>query len=246
MSNKKNAITSLEQLKKYQIAAKKDQDNQDAPISELLDSFEAWFIENWKKAIMGCCALAVAATVGILIGYAYRAHDAKIMNQFANATDVKSLQEVLAEHASYKAADAARFKLAALLVDESKYDEARAQLLSIVNSGKSELFMKGHAAINAAYLLEKTGKEEDAAAEFASIYSNQEIQEELRAEAAYAALRLYSKLNQVVKANNAAAAINLTRADSEPDTPYGYWAVRAKKIVDSMKTAIETPATAAK
>lgn len=241
MSHDKHRITSFAELEKKQQHKRPEVEDQESPISEWMDNFEIWFIANWKQIVKGFCVVAVFASIGIIIASMYRSHQAKITAEFANAATPDAIEALLKAHPSHKSADAVRFKLSALYVKDSKFELARKPLLDIVSAGKSDMFVRGTAALNAAYLLEKSGKAQDAANEFSSIYKNMDLAEDIRVEAAYSAMRIFLDLDQTASASQAASAINMSRADAIGATVYGYWAAKAKRL--SAKLAV--PATAA-
>ncbi len=246
---KKQNIKSLDQLKQYQTKKRSEETSQEGAISESLDAFELWFIDKWKQIAVGTCIFAAVVAVAIVIVFVYRGKQEKIRNEFANATTVENLQKVIKDYSNNEFVESARLKLAALYVKEEKYDLAREQLIQVAKSAKSEIQIKSYAALNAAYLSEKSGKQEDAVTEFTGIYSNATIPEDIRVEAAYSAMRLNLDLNHVASAGQALATIDLTRASATGMTQYGYWAAKAKalsKQLDIPATTTATPAASDK
>jgi len=238
MANKKKKIESFDQLANIQQRKRPAQAQEEPAISSMLDEFEMWMAVNWKKAIIGVCAFAVAVSVVIIIQGAIQRAELSARKELANAGSIAELEAAIAKHPSNKAADFARLRLAGdlILADQpGDLEKAREQLLAVAASSKSETFIKMRSALDAAYILEKLGKQEDAAVEFDRIANLAQTPEDLRVEACYSAARLFSGLDQMMKADAALKKINLTVAASEgTSSVYGYWASLAKQLDEKL------------
>jgi hypothetical protein len=253
MANKnKKKIESFEQLANAQQRKRPAASQEEPAISTMLDEFEMWMALNWKKAIIGVCAFAVAVSVMIIIQGAIQRAELAARRELANAGSIAELEAAIAKHPGNKAADFARLRLAGELIATNQpgdLEKAREQLLAVASSSKSETFIKIRSALDAAYILEQLGKKEDAALEFERISGLSQTPEDLRVEAAYSAARLFSGLDQSMKADAALKLINLTYAAAQGGaTVYGYWAGLAKQLDEKLhpQAAVTVPAPAEK
>ena len=248
MANKnKKKIESFEQLAAAQQHKRPAAQQEEPAISTMLDEFEMWMAVNWKKAIIGVCAFAVLVSVIIIIQGAIQRAELAARRELANAGSIAELEAAIAKHPGNKAADFARLRLAGDLIlagQPGDLEKAREQLLAVASSSKSENFIKMRSALDAAYLLEQLGKKEDAATEFERIAGLSQTPEDLRVEASYSAARIFSGLDQMMKADAVLKNINLAAAAAQgSSTVYGYWASLAR-ILDE-KIHPKTAATAA-
>ncbi len=254
MANKnKKKIESFEQLANVQQRKRPAASQEEPAISTMLDEFEMWMALNWKKAIIGVCAFAVLVSVVIIIQGAIQRAELAARRELANAGSIAELEAAIAKHPGNKAADFARLRLAGELIAANQpgdMEKAREQLLAVASSSKSETYIKMRSALDAAYLLEQLGKKEDAATEFDRIAGLSQTPRDLGVEAAYSAARIFSGLDQMMKADAALKRINLTAAAAEGTSAiYGYWASLARQLDEKIhpKTAsVTVPAPAEK
>ena len=247
MANKKK-IESFEQLAAAQQRKRPEAPKDEPAISTMLDEFELWMAANWKKAIISVCVFAVVISIGIIIQGAIQRAKENARRELANAGSIAELEAAIAKHPSNAAADYARLRLAGELIAANKADDlkkAREYLLAVASSSKAESFIKVRSALDAAYILEQLGSKEDAAVEFERIANLAQTPEDLRVEAYYGAARLFSGLDQMMKADAALRNINLAAAAAQgSSTVYGHWASLAKVLDESIhpKTGAAAPA----
>lgn len=254
MANKnKKKIESFEQLANAQQHKRPAAAAEDEPtISNMLDEFEMWMALNWKKAIIGVCSFAVLVSIVIIIQGAIQRAELAARRELANAGSIAELEAAIAKHPGNKAADYARLRLAGELIlanQPGDLEKAREQLLAVASSSKSESFIKVRSALDAAYILEQLGRKEDAATEFERIAGLAQTNEDLRVEAAYSAARIFSGLDQMMKADAVMKNINLAAASAQgATTVYGYWASLARQLDEKIhpKAAASVPAPAEK
>ena len=249
MANKKK-IDSFEQLAAAQQHKRPAASQEEPAISTMLDEFEMWMALNWKKAIIGVCSFAVLVSIVIIIQGAIQRAELAARRELANAGSIAELEAAIAKHPGNKAADFARLRLAGDLIlsdQPGDLEKAREQLLAVASSSKSETFIKIRSALDAAYLLEQLGKKEDAATEFERIAGLSQTPEDLRVEASYSAARLFSSLDQMMKADAALKNINLGAAAAQgPSTVYGYWASLACQLDEKLHPQATAAAPAEK
>jgi len=249
MANKnKKKIESFEQLANAQQHKRPAAPEEEPAISTMLDEFEMWMALNWKKAIIGVCAFAVLVSIAIIIQGAIQRAELAARRELANAGSIAELEAAIAKHPGNKAVDYARLRLAGDLINTNQpgdLEKAREQLLAVASSSKSETFIKIRSALDAAYILEQLGKKDDAAAEFERIASLSQTPEDLRVEASYSAARIFSGLDQMMKADAVLKNINLAAAAAQgSSTVYGYWASLAKQLDEKIhpQAAASVPA----
>ena len=235
MANKnKKKIESFDQLAAAQQHKRPAQSQEEPTISSMLDEFEMWMALNWKKAIIGVCAFAVVVSAVIIIQGAIQRAELAARRELANAGSIAELEAAIAKHPGNKAADFARLRLAGELILSDKsgdLEKAREQLLAVASSSKSETFIKMRSALDAAYILEQLGKAEDAAIEFERIANLSQTPEDLRIEASYSAARIFSGLDQMMKADAVLKNINFAVVAAEgTSTVKGYWTSLAAQL----------------
>jgi len=233
-NKKKKKIDSFEQLAAMQQHKRPAPSQEEPTISSMLDEFEMWMAVNWKKAIIGVCAFAVVVSVAIIIRGAIQRAELAARNELANAESIAELENAIAKHPGNRAVDFARLNLAGKLIASNQpgdLEKAREQLLAVAGSSKAEPFIKMRSALDAAYLLEQLGKEEDAAAEFERIANLAQTPEDLRVEAAYSAARIFADLDQMMKADALLKGFNFSVAAAEGlSSVKGYWTSLAAQL----------------
>ena len=248
-NKKKKKIDSFDQLAAMQQHKRPAQSQEEPTISSMLDEFEMWMAINWKKAIIGVCAFAVAVSIGIIIQSAIHRAELSARRELANAGSIAELEAAIAKHPGNKAVDFARINLAGKLISSNQpgdLEKAREQLLAVAGSSKSETFIKTRSALDAAYILEQLGKAEDAATELDRIANLAQTPEDLRVEASYSAARIFASLDQMMKADAVLKNINFTVAAAEGTTTVkGYWTSLAAQLNEKIHPQAISAAPAA-
>ena len=208
-------------------------------ISEDFDRFESWVIENGKYLIAGCVILVLAIAVFFSI-QAMRASAAKADAQmYAAAKTAEEILAALKSAPSSPAATDARFRLAAIYLGKKDYAAAQNQLELIAKNTDNE-FLSKKATLDLGYLYELTGKNADALRVFTTIADNAQTVSDLRAEAAYAAGRIYFE-----QKNYASARTYLSRFRPNRQTAAGMWGTYANALLRRLPAVTETPAASA-
>lgn len=177
---------------------KRDRKALDAEIKNSLSGgigeFELFFAEHWKALVVG--GLAVVVAIGCIFGVRSWMQESEraAQNALSSAQTVEQLEKALQEYGSNSSAVFARIRLARLYMDAKKIKEADAQYKKLETSGlPPEMLLR--VRIDRGYLLEKTGDLKGAAAHFATCAVTPGAAAGLRAEADFAAGRLYAALN---------------------------------------------------
>ncbi|MBP5531690.1 MAG: hypothetical protein J6Y54_06655 [Lentisphaeria bacterium] len=179
--------------KPSQTAKKKDPKALNREITNALFSDEEragmFFATYWKK-LLALALIAVIATTGI---FAYVRHresvKAAAIAKLEQAKTVAEIKTELAGNPDIPGADAARFRMAKIYEEEKKYGEAIKVLEEL--SASEDAAVRSRALLNIAYLSELEGKPEEAVRKFSAIAENTAVPAAERAEAGYAAARLY-------------------------------------------------------
>jgi len=196
------------------------------------ERFEMFFAANWKKIM----AAAIAVVVAITLVFAIRMHVAKAGRQasakLAAAANAAELEKALAENPRAAGADAARFRLAGMYQADKKYDRAY-QVLDKLAANAAEPQLRNKARLTAAYMLELAGKTADAVKRFSAIAALPATPAASRAEASYAAGRLYLQLGNKTEAKQVLGKLRMMEAPAG-DVAVGFWKERAQMLEHSI------------
>lgn len=176
---------------------KRDQKALDAEIKNTLNGgigeFELFFTEHWKALTIA--GLIIVAVIGGVYGGRswYQARQQQAQNALASAQTVEDLEKALQAYGSDSSAAFARIRLARLYMDANKVKDADVQYKALETSGlPPEMLLR--VKIDRGYLQEKSGDLKGAAAHFAACAMTPGAAAGLRAEAEFAAGRLYAAL----------------------------------------------------
>ena len=173
----------------------KDKKALDAEVTKALagENGEAviWVLKNWKKVIG--IIFAILAVILIITGItSYRdAQTVKGGEAFGAASNPAEIRAALAKFSSHVAADSARIRLAKMLVNEKKYADAVKELAAV--AAPAAKLMTG-------YIYELNKQDKEALAAFNAVLNDLQADSASRAEAKYAAARLYVQGKDVKKA----------------------------------------------
>lgn len=192
MAEKKNAA----EVEEKQVPAAKKAKPSSAGIglvdevSEDLDRFESWVIENGKWILGACIVLVIViAVVFSVMQYMERAkkENAELL---AKADTIEALEKTLNGSSSEIGRDAALMRLAQLYIAKKDYASA-IRKLDMVVQGMKEPYLAYRALLNIGYANELAGKPEAAIAAFVGVADASGAPADFRAEGAYGAGRLY-------------------------------------------------------
>ena len=211
----------------------KGNDNLVDEISEDFDRFEAWVIENGKYLVAGCIVLVLVVAIVFTVIVIRNSNARKSAEMFARANTLEEITAALEKAPSAASAPAARFRLASLYLEKKDYTAARAQF-ELIAKNTSNAFLSEKASLD-----ELTGKKEDALKVFAGI-DNMQTLPDLRAEAAYAAGRIYFE-----QKNYERARTYLSRFRPDSGTVTGVWGTYSNALLQKIPAAPATVKTAA-
>ena len=232
--------------KKMKKMTSKGNDNLVEEISEDFDRFEAWVIENGKYLVAGCIVLVLLVAVVFTVIVVRSSMARKNVEMFAQANTQEEITAALEKAPSAVSAPSARFRLASIYLEKKDYNAARVQFELIAKDG-SNPFLAEKASLSLGYLDELTGKKAEALKVFAGIADNIQTFPDLRAEAAYAAGRIYFE-----QKNYERARTYLSRFRPDSGTVTGVWGTYANTLlqklpaIPSAEKKAAAPASAAK
>lgn len=216
----------------------------DAEITKtMMNDFERLchgFITYWKPIAATAIGLAVLISALSWAG----AHQKKVARQareaLSGAATVETLEKALVDHAGSSAAVAARFRLAALLIQSKQYDKAIAQLKQ-VGDADGDAYLAANALLSEGYALELSGKAAEAAAKFADLAGVMTAPSAVRAEARYAAGRLFVMRKSLAKASGLLAA---ARPNDPPRSVADQWDDQSAALLRAIEAGEYGPVVA--
>lgn len=162
-------------------------------ISEDMDRFETWAIENGKYILVGCVVLVIGIAVVFSVMHLMEKSKEKGVDQLAKAATIEELEKTLGESSSETGRDVALMRLAQLYIAKKDYAAAIRNLEKVVQ-GMKEPYIAYRAQLDIGYVNELAGKSDAALVAFAGVADAVAAPLDFRAEAAYAAGRLcYAK-----------------------------------------------------
>lgn len=177
------------------------------------------FLTYWKLIAIVVIGLALLIAA---IGWAamHQKKSARTAREtLAAATNAEELANALKAFGGSPAAPAARFRLAGMHLQAKQYDKAINELKQ-VGSADGNTFLAANAALTEGYALELAGKADDAAAKFAALAELATAPAAVRAEARYAAGRLYLMQKNLRKA---AELLTSARPNNPPQSVADGW-----------------------
>ncbi|MBS1371694.1 MAG: hypothetical protein HPZ91_17250 [Lentisphaeria bacterium] len=162
-------------------------------------------IDYWKPLALVVVGIAVLVAAICWAAGHQKSSARRAQEALAEASSIGELTGALETYGTSPAAPATRYRLASLYIKDKKYDEALGQLK--LASGSEDAYLNGNIALTGAYVLEQTGRLADAAAKFAALSGDAAFPAVMRAEARFAAARLYVKQKELAQAAGLLAQI---------------------------------------
>lgn len=180
------------------------------------EKFEFFFGKYWRHTILAGVVLVLL--ISLVFGlFRYRQSNIREANALLSAAKTEAeLVEALKKHPDAAAAVSARLRLAIMYLADKKYVQAEEQFKAVAENEDLNSSIRERAMLNRAYLMEQSGREKEAAAEFENIGRNPKAAANIRAEANYSAGRIYLKLKEYSK-SKAALDLAAAGAASEQD-----------------------------
>lgn len=186
-------------------AAKADPKALNKEINAILTDEERagiFIAQHWKKLVAAALVAVVAITAVFAVIKYREAAQKKVTAGLSKAKTIPELEAAIAKNPKAAGVDVARFRLAELYAGNKEFDKAQQTLKTIVDTS-DDAMLRGMAQLKTAFLMERDpkGNKEKAAELFSAIAGFPDANPAIRAEAAYAAARLYIDLKQPKKAN---------------------------------------------
>ena len=156
------------------------------------------FVDNRKPLTLVVVGIALLVAVICWAAEHQKSSELKAQEAISGAADIAALTNALETYGDTSAAPAGRYRLAQLCIKEKKYDEALKQLE--LAEGGEDPFLNGTVALARGYVLELSGKPAEAAGAFAEVSGNATFPAAMRAEARFAAGRLFVAQNDLARA----------------------------------------------
>jgi hypothetical protein len=189
-----------------------------------MEQFEDFFVSHWQKILYGSVAVVILFALYMLFSSFSGKKELESSLAFTNAKTVQELQKAIAANPSNPAANFARLRLAKLLTEEKKYDEAIRACREITQvSNTPETYWQ--AKLDEGYLLELANKKEESAEAFSKIGSDMKFPVSARNEASFSAARIFFAAGKKDRAIAAAKSV-----DSSPNAG-DFWAEQAKSLL---------------
>lgn len=186
--------------------------------------FEELVIKNGKNIFIVSAAIVILVALFLLIHKYWKSQEIKISWQIANTEKPEDLKNIISKNPGHPAITLAKLRLAKMLFDEKKYEDALSIYKELAFSDLPEIAYR--AKINGAYLLESMGKNADSAAKFAEIGEQASLPNDLRLEANYNAARIYKSIGDKEKLQKTLSFfknLEISKKDS-------FWSSRAEKL----------------
>ena len=217
-------------------AAKRDPKALNREINEALTDEERagiFLANHWKKLIVAA-VLAVVAITAIFAVIKHREATRKASTaELARAKTAAEIEAAIAKHPAVPGVDAARFRLAKLYENEKKYDKAR-QVLGTLASATGDVANRSRAQLSIAYLFELEGKTDEAVKAFDALARNSAIPATVRAEAAYAAVRLYLDRKNPAEAKKVIGTLRVMKVNPAEQPGAAMWLERLAALENSI------------
>jgi len=218
----------------------------DAEIGQALFSdterFEMWFSTYWKPAAGVAVVIAVLAAAAFWAVTARSAAERKAAFALADANTVEELRSAISENAGHAGVGIARYRLAKLLIDSEKYQEALKQLDAVSADNSVDPTLAAQARLSAGYVSELEKNFKEAIRRFLAVESDTTLPAAQRAEAGYSAGRLLIQTGDTAQAK---AVLGRTGLLGTGSSGTGYWTENARQTLLALEDG-EKSASAAK
>ncbi len=194
-----------------------------------MSKFESFFVSHWRKIVQTCGAALTVLILYLVFNYFNQISETKAAGEISQANTVEELNAIISKYSSHPAVDFAKVRLAQILFNDKKYDEAQKIYIQLSFSKYPDISLR--AKLNQAYLMEVQGKKNEAATIFSEISGTPGMPEEIRAESAYNAARIYGNLGEKDKSKKVLEFLNRTAETAKSEA---FWSEKAKRLKEMM------------
>ncbi|MBR7103740.1 MAG: hypothetical protein IKC65_02250 [Lentisphaeria bacterium] len=189
------------------------------------ERFEMWFAAYWKPAAIAAAVIAVLTALVFWAVTAKNNADKKAAFALADANTAEELSAALKAYDGHPGTVMARYRLAKILMDSEKYQEAAKELDKI---STEDAVLSAKAKLAAAYAAELSGDTKGAISRFLAVENTMQFSAAARAEAGYSAGRLLIKAKDLKQAK---AVLGRTALLGSGSAAVGYWTENAKQTL---------------
>ena len=230
-----------------EVSKKNQKTKLDSEIGQALftdtERFEMWFSAYWKPAAAVAVVAAVLAAGAFWAVSARNAAEKKAAFALADANTVEELTAAINENAGHAGVGIARYRLAKILIDSEKYQEALRQLDAVSQDASVDALLAAKARLSAGYACELSGSKKEAISRFLAVESNAVLPAAQRAEAGYCAGRLLIQSGDLEQAR---AVLGRTALLGSGNAGTGYWTENAKQTLLAVESGEYAPPAAGK
>ena len=200
-------------------------------VSQELDNFEAWVIENSKKILIGSGLIVVIVAIAASIWTWIDGAEDRSRKAFAGAVTQEQLETALTGYTSGPAAADARMRLARIYAKGKDYVKAAELLKKVSNDSAVSPFLKGRASADAAGYYELAGNIDEAIKAYAATADDVSFDEAVRVEAAYGQGRLLAEKNDLAGAR---LAFKRAAVKNPTSRSVAFWSGLASRALDRL------------
>ena len=219
MSKKKNTASHVPAAKTAPAEPAEKKANNSAPaadfnesLSEEFDKFELWFIENGKLILAVCILLLVGVAAFYTVKHVIESRKSASIALFANADTPEKMEQALKTSSDTPQAVAGMMRLAAEKLDKGDLKGAKA-LYSKAGTASKDVYLARRAVLQCAYITEKQGNNGEAVKLYVKLADELTAPADIRAEAAYAAGRLFFNMKNMISARKYLTLFNETNSN---------------------------------
>lgn len=209
------------------MSKKVDKDNIIEEAYDEMSQFEDFFVSHWPKILNVSVGVLILFAIYMIFSSYGGKRELEASLAFTKAKTVQELQKAITANPSNPAANFARLRIAKLLTDEKKYDDALKVCREITPvSNTPETYWQ--AKLDEGYLLELSNKKEEAAEAFSKVSSDIKFPVSVRNEASFSAARIFLAVGKKDRAIAAAKSM-----DSSPNAG-DFWTEQTKSLVQQI------------
>jgi hypothetical protein len=209
------------------MSKKIDKDNIIEETYDEITQFEDFFVSHWPKILNVSVAVLILFALYMIFSSLGGKRELEVSLGFTKAKTIQELQKAISDNPANPAANFARLRMAKLLADEKKYDDAVKVCREITPvSNTPETYWQ--AKLDEGYLLELSNKKEEAAEAFSKVGADTKFPVSVRNEAFFSAARIFLAVGNKERALASAKSI-----DSSPDAA-DFWAAQAKSLIQQI------------
>jgi hypothetical protein len=209
------------------MSKKIDKDNIVEEAYDEMTQFEDFFVSHWPKILNISVAVLILFALYMVFSSFGSKREIEASLEFSKAKTLQDLQKAITAQPSNPAANFARLKMAKILTEEKKYEDA-IKVCGEITPASNTPEVYWQAKLDEGYLLELANKKEAAAEAFSKVGSDVKFPATVRNEACFSAARIFLAIGKKDRAIASAKSM-----DSSPDAG-DFWTEQAKSLVQQI------------